>query len=377
MLNYTLLTTNEALAEVCRQARQCPCVAIDTEFVRTRTYYPQLGLLQLFDGERLSLIDPLAITAWEPLKALLSDTAVIKYLHAGSEDLDVFLHQYGLVPSPVIDTQVLAAFSGKPLSCSFATLVEMWCGEILDKSESRTDWLARPLTQRQLEYAAADVWWLLPVAKKQQEEAAAAGWLEDALDECRCFCQRRQQIMAPEEAWRDITNAGQLRPRQLAALRLLAAWRLRTARKKDMAVNFVVKEEHLWQVARYLPGSLGELHHLGLTGHEIRFHGKMLLEWVREAQQLAEEALPEPLWNLTEHPHYRKVFKALKAAVLQVSQENGLPQELLASRRQINQLLNGYWQPQAGRTLPELLTGWRRKWLEAPLMAVLAEYPNQ
>lgn len=123
-------------------------------------------------------------------------------------------------------------------------MVEEYTGVALDKSESRTDWLARPLSERQCEYAAADVWYLLPIAKKLMIETEAAGWLPAALDECRLMQQRRQEIQAPEEAWRDITNAWQLRTRQLACLQLLADWRLRKARERDMAVNFVVREEN-------------------------------------------------------------------------------------------------------------------------------------
>lgn len=141
----------------------------------------------------------------------------------------------------------------------FASMVEEYSGVTLDKSESRTDWLARPLTERQCEYAAADVWYLLPITAKLMVETEASGWLPAALDECRLMQMRRQEVVAPEDARRDITNARQLRTRQLACLQLLADWRLRKARERDLAVNFVVREEHLWSVARYMPGSLGEL----------------------------------------------------------------------------------------------------------------------
>ncbi|VTT26362.1 ribonuclease D [Klebsiella pneumoniae] len=143
-----MITTNEALAEVCLRARQVPALALDTEFVRTRTYYPRLGLIQLFDGETISLIDPLPITDWTPFRDLLVDAQCIKFLHAGSEDLEVFHHEFGVLPQPMIDTQILAAFSGRPLSCGFATIVESFTGIALDKSESRTDWIARPLTRK-------------------------------------------------------------------------------------------------------------------------------------------------------------------------------------------------------------------------------------
>ncbi|MBP2166945.1 ribonuclease D [Erwinia toletana] len=373
-MNYTLITSDEALAEVCQAARQFSALALDTEFVRTRTYYPRLGLIQLYDGERVSLIDPLAISDWTPFEALLSDQQVIKFLHAGSEDLEVFINEFGVMPDPMIDTQILAAFSGRPLSCGFATLVESFTGIALDKSESRTDWMARPLSERQCEYAAADVFYLLPIAQQLVAETEAAGQMAAALSECQLLCQRRSDILLPEDAWREITNAWQLRPRQLAALRLMAAWRLELAREKDMAVNFVVREENLWKVARFMPGSLGELDHLGLNGHEIRFHGKTLVSFVAQANALPEEELPEPLSNIIDQPNYKQAFKALKALVQEVSESSGLSPELLASRRQINQLLSWHWRIKPRERLPELLAGWRGELMEKGITQLLAEY---
>lgn len=371
-----MIETDDALASLCEAVRACPAIALDTEFVRTRTYYPQLGLIQLFDGANVALIDPLGISDWSPLKAVLRDTEITKFLHAGSEDLEVFLNAFGELPEPLIDTQILAAFCGRPLSWGFAAMVEEYTGVALDKSESRTDWLARPLSERQCEYAAADVWYLLPIAKKLMIETEAAGWLPAALDECRLMQQRGQEIQAPEEAWRDITNAWQLRTRQLACLQLLADWRLRKARERDMAVNFVVREENLWAVARYMPGSLGELDSLGLSGSEIRFHGKTLISLVAKAQALPEEALPEPLLNLMDMPGYRKAFKAIKALVAEVSASHHVSGELLASRRQINQLLNWHWKlkPQNGQ--PELISGWRAELMAEKLTLLLQEYPR-
>jgi len=367
-----MITTDAELAAICQSAQQHSALAVDTEFVRTRTYYPQLGLIQLYDGETLSLIDPLHIQDWTPFKALMTAPGIQKFLHAGSEDLDVFLNSFGILPAPFIDTQILASFTGRPLSCGFATLVESFTGIALDKSESRTDWLARPLTQRQCEYAAADVFYLLPIAHQLMAEAQTAGWLDAALDECHLMQLRRQDILAPEEAWRDIGQAWQLRPEQLACLKKLAAWRLSYAREKDMAVNFVVREEHLWQVARYLPGSLGELDHLGLSGSEIRFHGKTLLALVEEAQALDPASYPQPLQNLVDMPGYRSLFKAIKALVQTVSEHRGLSVELLASRRQINQLLNWHWKLKTQGQLPELISGWRARLMAEPLQALLA-----
>ncbi len=373
VLNYQFITTNTALEDVCKAASEVSQIALDTEFVRIRTYYPHLGLIQMYDGKQISLIDPLTITEWTPFVELLTNPAVLKYLHAGSEDLEVFSHQFGCVPTPMIDTQVVAAFLGYPISCGFATLVEKYEHIALDKSESRTDWLARPLTEKQCQYASGDVFYLLPLAKKLIAQAQEAGYVDAIVDECEMIAERRQETVSPELAYRDIGNAWQLRGQQLACLKMLAEWRLNQARARDMALNFVVREEHLWSVARYLPTSLAELDALSLSGQEIRCHGRRLLDFVAKAKQIKDEDCPEPIGNLIEQPNYKKAFKAIKTVIQEVSEGQRYNPELLASRRQINQLLNIHWKIKTGE--PELLSRWRKALLAEKITAILAQYP--
>ncbi len=373
VLNYQFITTNTALEDVCKAASEVSQIALDTEFVRIRTYYSHLGLIQMYDGKQISLIDPLTITEWTPFVELLTNPTVLKYLHAGSEDLEVFSHQFGCVPTPMIDTQVVAAFLGYPISCGFATLVEKYEHIALDKSESRTDWLARPLTEKQCQYASGDVFYLLPLAKKLIAQAQEAGYMDAIVDECEMIAERRQETVSPELAYRDIGNAWQLRGQQLACLKMLAEWRLNQARARDMALNFVVREEHLWSVARYLPTSLAELDALSLSGQEIRCHGRRLLDFVAKAKQIKDEDCPEPIGNLIEQPNYKKVFKAIKTVIQEVSEGQRYNPELLASRRQINQLLNIHWKIKTGE--PELLSRWRKALLAEKITAILAQYP--
>ncbi|EML3439800.1 ribonuclease D [Proteus mirabilis] len=372
-MNYQFITTNTALEDVCKAASEVSQIALDTEFVRIRTYYPHLGLIQMYDGKQISLIDPLTITEWTPFVELLTNPAVLKYLHAGSEDLEVFSHQFGCVPTSMIDTQVVAAFLGYPISCGFATLVEKYEHIALDKSESRTDWLARPLTEKQCQYASGDVFYLLPLAKKLIAQAQEAGYMDAIVDECEMIAERRQETVSPELAYRDIGNAWQLRGQQLACLKMLAEWRLNQARARDMALNFVVREEHLWSVARYLPTSLAELDALSLSGQEIRCHGRRLLDFVAKAKQIKDEDCPEPIGNLIEQPNYKKAFKAIKTVIQEVSEGQRYNPELLASRRQINQLLNIHWKIKTGE--PELLSRWRKALLAEKITAILAQYP--
>lgn len=138
-VNYQIITKNKDLEQVCAQARDADVVMLDTEFVRIRTFYPQLGLIQLFDGKHLSLIDPTELTDMTSFIELLKDASVLKVLHACGEDLEVFQNAFGCTPFPMVDTQLMAAFLGHGLSTGFATLVEEYLGVALDKSESRTE----------------------------------------------------------------------------------------------------------------------------------------------------------------------------------------------------------------------------------------------
>lgn len=371
-LNYQIVTSDDELEYVCQQARLAPYVALDTEFVRSSTYFPTLGLIQLYDGKQLALIDPLTIEQWQPFCQLLADRAVTKLLHACSEDLEIFLHEFGVLPTPMIDTQVLAAFNGYQLSTGFAKLVSDKLQVQLDKSESRTDWLVRPLTLKQCYYAAADVFYLLPLAHQLLKELNETQWINAALDECQQICQRRQQIVDPEKAYFDITNAWQLMPHQLAILQILAAWRLKYAREHNIALNFVVKEEHLRQVALAQPKTLYDLRQLGLTNTEIRHHGAMLLSLVKQGQVIEEAQFPKQIDRLIDYPNYKKAVKALKNVLQSLAAEKSINSELLASRRQINQLLRWHWQKI--NELPVLMSGWRGELFSCHIKEVLKEY---
>ncbi len=371
-LNYHIVNSDIELEYVCQRARQAKYVALDTEFVRTRTYFPTLGLIQLYDGQQIVLIDPLSIRQWQPFCHLLTDEKVTKILHACSEDLEIFMHEFNTLPEPMIDTQILAAFDNYPLSTGFAKLVSDKLCIQLDKSESRTDWLARPLTQKQYNYAAADVYYLLPVAQQLIHQLTQTNWLYAALDDCQRVCQRRRQSIYPEKAYLDITNAWQLKPQQLAILQLLAAWRIRYARQYNIALNFVVKEEHLKQLTITQPKTLYELRQLGLANTEIRHHGTTLLALIKQGQEVDEDKWPKRIERLIDYPNYKKAAKTLKALLQSLADEKSINSELLSSRRQINQLLRWHWQKKEGK--PVLMSGWRGELFSRQIEKILEEY---
>ncbi|UPR34952.1 ribonuclease D [Vibrio cyclitrophicus] len=359
-MDYQIITQLKDLERVCQQAREADVVMLDTEFVRTRTYYPQLGLIQLFDGETLSLIDPIALGEMTPFVGLLKDASVLKVLHACGEDLEVFQNAFGCTPTPMVDTQIMAAFLGHGLSTGFAALVSEFVGVDLDKSESRTDWLARPLSQKQLDYAAADVHYLMPMYNKLLEKVMEAGWWEAAQQESDLQVAKRIRKVNPDTAYLDIKGAWQLKPKQLAILRPLATWRLKEAIKRDLALNFVFKEQDLWAVARFAMKDPKHMEQEGFDYRSVRRHGAKISSIVKLAEHTPEEEYPAPVERLMDFPGYKQLFKVLKDEVKTASQHSGLATEFLASKKQLNQVLSWVWKHQRNpEKLPDVMQGWR------------------
>ncbi|ELV8739640.1 ribonuclease D [Vibrio vulnificus] len=359
-MNYQIITENQDLVRVCSKAREADVVMLDTEFVRTRTYYPQLGLIQLFDGDTLSLIDPTVLTDMSAFTELLNDASVMKVLHACGEDLEVFHNAFGAIPVPMVDTQIMAAFLGHGLSTGFAALVEQYLNVELDKSESRTDWLARPLSDKQLEYAAADVHYLLPLYEILLEKVMEAGWWQAAQQESELQASKRVKTPNADNAYLDIKGAWQLKPRELAILKPLATWRMQEAIRRDLALNFVFKEHDLLTVARLGLTSFKRMEEEGMDVRSVQRHGNRIAAMVKSAHETDPEDYPAPIERLMDLPGYKQLFKKLKDEVTHASKATGLASEFLASKKQTNQLISWVWKHQRDQNrLPDLMQGWR------------------
>ncbi|QIQ22078.1 ribonuclease D [Zophobihabitans entericus] len=360
-MNYQLVTTDSELVTFCEKIKNSQQLALDTEFVRTRTYYPRLGLIQVYNAQHLALIDPLNIQNWQCFTDILKSAESQKYFHACSEDLDVFMHEFNFIPQPLLDSQVVAAFLDNPISSGYATLVNKYLGVELDKSETRTDWLLRPLTDKQCHYAAADVYYLIPLMDKLIAQINAKGWLAAAYEDCQLSITRKKQVLASADAYLVIKNAWQLKTEALSYLKRLAQWRLNYARQHDIAVNFIVHEEVLWKIAKYKPTSLAELESLGMRGKEIRLYGQIILDFLKEP--LTE--MVEPIRQVIDYPDYKKIATHIKQQAEIVAKDADLSPELIVSRRQINQYVK--WLNKEEAEQPELLSGWRGELLKGRL----------
>ncbi len=371
-MNFEIITTTQRLDTICDHARTHSVVMLDTEFVRTRTLYPKLGLIQMFDGDNLVLIDPIEIEDLTPFWDLLRDQSVIKVLHACGEDLEVFQHHAGCLPTPMIDTQLMAAFLGHGVSAGFGSLVSEYVGVVLEKGEARTNWLARPLTEKQLDYAAADVFYLLPLYETLLEKVKAKGWMEALELECAALMQKRTKGIDLDKAYRLVKNAWQLNPKQLAVLQQAAKWRILEARKRDIALNFVVKELHIWKLAKYNIKSKSVMSTEGFESMEIQRHANRLLRIVQDVEDIPAEQYPEKIIRLVDLSGYKQVVKHIKDVVTKVEVETGLAPEFLASKKQINQLISWAWKYQkSDDKLPDMLKTWRKPLFEEHVLPLL------
>ncbi|ABR74477.1 ribonuclease D [Actinobacillus succinogenes] len=373
---FNLITTNSGLKTVCEQAQQKSAVALDTEFIRIRSYYPKLGLIQLYDGERVSLIDPTTITDFSPFTALLADINVIKVLHACYEDLEVFSHYFQQLPEPIMDTQVMAGFLAFPHSTGLASLIRHYLALEIDKGASRTDWLARPLSEKQLQYAAADVWYLLPLYEKMAVELAKTRWQSAVEFDCGLLLEKQRCVKEAESAYLNVPNAWRLSPVELMRLKLLAKWRQEEAVKRDLALNFVVHNESLWTVAKHAPKNTSELADLGLHPHEIRIHGKTMLKLVAQATREPEQTYPAVIRRLSEDPRYKSTLKTLRQKLKAISPPDLAP-EIIAGKRDLEKLMKWVWlQDNNPNKLPDLLRNWRAEF-GTELVKVLDQQQNE
>ncbi|MEM9622988.1 MAG: ribonuclease D [Pseudomonadota bacterium] len=224
------------------------CIALDTEFIRTDTYYPVPGLYQIAHQGTVYLLDPLSIEDWQPFVEVLLDTSVFKIMHACQEDLELIHHHLGVVPQRIFDTQYANAFVSPDFSLSYAALVQRLLAIDLPKHATRSNWLQRPLTNEQLQYAMEDVIYLEQLFDHLREALQTAGrdsWFDDDMQ-----LRADYQPNDPTQHYLNLKKAWQLGPQQLAVLQGLCAWREETAQTRNIPRNRVVWDDHLFEFAR-------------------------------------------------------------------------------------------------------------------------------
>ncbi|KAF0191513.1 MAG: ribonuclease D [Gammaproteobacteria bacterium] len=358
------IATPEQLAAACRRISTCAWLAIDTEFIREKTYFPQLCLIQVGTPEAVFCIDPLALASLGPLLEVFYDTRITKVFHAARQDLEIFYHLTGDLPRPVFDTQLAAMLLGYPDQAGYATLVTEVLGVTLDKAYSRTDWARRPLPDDQLQYAADDVRYLVPLYQHLHRELAARGrlaWLDDDFAKLTDTATYRNE---PADAWQRIRGADRLQPKSLAVLEALAAWRETAAVVQDRPRGWILRDEVLIDLARLMPGSMAELEQIrGLRRENLQRDSNTLLDLIRSAKSRAAPATPvAAAARLT--ADQQALADVLMAVVRLRGARESLSPATLASRKDIEQLLLD-----SGES--RVLQGWRKSVVGNELLAFL------
>ena len=358
-----LLTTGAALAEAEEQWSARAVLGIDTEFVRERTYRAALGLVQVSDGESVWLVDPLVEASTGPLHRLLTDPGIVKVLHSGSEDLEVLLHTIGDLPRPLVDTQVACALLGQPMQMAYHATCKWLFGVEIDKEQTRSNWCRRPLTDRQLHYAAMDVVLLPEIHRELRgrlDELGRWHWLEEEVGRMQ---RNARTDVDPQTAYLRFNGAGRLDDESLAALRALARWREETAIRRDRARGFVIPDAALIQMGRSRPRDPKSLRSIeNVHPRALKRHEKALLEVIRTAAGEHSDLLRPYAFSDAQ----RRLLKRLKSLVMEKSGELGVDPALLASRRELENLVR----TQAlGQPVPERFTGWRKAVITDDLLA--------
>lgn len=367
-MRYQMIVSNDELAAYCQAAAAAPVLAIDTEFVRTNSLAPKLGLVQLNAGAGVALVDPLSITDWQPLKQLMANAAMIKLIHSCTEDLEA-LAAVGITDiQSLFDTQLAVELMGWGSSVGYAKMVEQFTGKVLDKSESRTDWLARPLSETQLEYAANDVEFLLPLYTEIKAKLPKADSEALLLAEGRSLVERRQRQLPEQFRYLELKNSWQFSGRDLALLRDLCAWRQSYAQQKDLALSLVIKDALIYELTRRKPVSIEAMLQIdGMSPREVRRHGTLWLSMIKQARQLSAADVPQTFYETGEFPGFKVLQQQLQDAINAAAKAADIPAELLSVKRLLNEYLNWCWRVTAVEReqlpLPEFLRPWRWQYL--------------
>lgn len=349
-----LVESDAQLKEFIERCAKSPYMAIDTEFLREKTYYAKLCLVQVAIKGEVAIIDPFKITDLSVMASVLTDSHVVKIFHASSQDIEILYHETGVVPTPVFDTQVAAALLGKTQQASYAAIVQSFCQVTLPKKDSFTDWSRRPLSASQVEYAADDVTYLPRIyrdMKGKLEEKGRLSWLDDAFEE---ISNPKKYEIDPRARFRKLKRVNQLSIHQMAAAREFAAWREERAQKLNIPRKWVVSDEQIVEACRREPRNLDELYMVrGMRESLKPADARRVLQLIKVGLTCPEDELP----NI--HPVQRNeanvdiAVDLMNAIVRLRARENHIAPQTLAPHAELMKLARGHMDE------CELLKGWR------------------
>ena len=365
-MSWEWITSAAELEALIAEHRGAASVAVDTEFRRRDTFFPIVALVQLCWGDKAYLIDPLQVGQADPLRELLSNSTQTKLIHSASEDLEVFAHWLGVLPSPLFDTQRAAALLGMGSGMSYRALVTDFFDIELPKDETQSDWLQRPLSDSQAAYAAQDVTYLYPIGNQLYERALSQGraqWILE--DSARMTPGGKPPITKFKSAYK-------LSEAQQCALVATVTWREAEARERDRPRSWILADKIVNAIARSVPRSVGELAQIAdMPGGLVRRAGEDLVAAIStaldgDALSLCNEVGPAPLSGAQ-----RQVLGALSARLGQIAAEFDIAAETLMPKADLEHLIRQ--QSDASMASPAAWSGWRGQLVVEPLKHWLVE----
>ncbi len=366
-VHYHWIADNQQLATLCEALTALPALAIDTEFMRTDTYFPKLALIQLSDGEQCWLIDVLAIDQFGPLKNLLETPSRTLIFHSPGEDFEVLEHVLSICPATIFDTQVAAGLANIGYSMGYARLVQEMLGVELGKEDTRSDWMARPLSERQKSYAADDVLYLhriYTLLADKLDRLQRQSWFAE---EMRGLLQTAVERRKVADYYLRIKGAWRLQGKSLTALKLLCDWREETARSLDKPRSHIVKDNVLMELASKLPTSMGQLYKIDdWYGRSVKRFGEAVLQIIASVDDSpVPESLPQPLSRPV-----AEVMKQMRVSLDEVAENNAIPKELMCNKKELESILRSAVEGDCQWPL-RLVEGWRVDFVTPALQAVM------
>lgn len=359
------IDSQDAFDAYVEQARGAHVLAIDTEFLREKTYYATLCLLQLNADGAVAVVDPFAVDI-KGLAGLLTDELIMKLFHAGRQDIEIILHEVGVVPKPVFDTQVAAALIGQTQQVGYGPLVHAVCGVKIAKADSFTDWSQRPLTDSQIQYAAEDVIYLPEMYRKMSDTLRAKGrfdWLKDDFEE---LSNPAIYLVDERERYRKLKHVSQLSRRQMAAAREMAAWREMQAQERNIPRKWVLTDEQIVEACKREPRRIDDLYMVRGMREKLPVRdARVVIDLVRSALDGSPETWPEPDRCGKSEPNVDVQVDMMTAIVRLRARQNGIAFQTLASHSDLQNIARGHYDE------VELLRGWRRDIVGNELVAFM------
>ncbi len=369
-MKSAIVAHTKELEQLCEKLAESGSFSLDTEFVRERTFYIQLGIVQVAANGVEAVIDPQAVDSLEPLYELVTDPSVEKIVHAGEQDFAALYEKGEIVPTNVFDTQIAAALVGYGDQISYAKLVAKVTGVQLSKLETLTDWTARPLTQAQIDYSLEDVRYLAKIREHLGERLDALGRSGWELEECaRLESAEAYRPLEPLEYYKRLKTGG-LNGGSLGVLREVAAWREATARSRNIPRGWVIRDQSVLEIARRKPSTIKSLKQIrSLKPHQIGKEGESIIAAVARGEQ---NPINEPTSDNAKNkmpPQVDSIARLLEAWLYARATEAEIAPSMLATRIDLKSLAAGHYRSELP-SLP-LLEGWRRELVGQDFLDIL------